>query len=211
MSRQRPVRLPCMATVSIDLTVSVDGFIAGPDDGPDAPLGAGGDALFAWMGAGTETVGPDERLRPPEASRPVVEEWQTTTGAMISGRRTFDIARGWAGGHPIDAPIFVVTHDPPTEGDWSPRVTFVPDGVEEALAQARAAAGAAVVSASGADVAQQLLRLGAVDQIQLSVAPVLLGGGVRLLDAIGEAPVRLEQDRVIISDGVTHLRYRVSR
>jgi len=200
-----------MSTVIIDLSVSLDGYIAGPDDGPDLPLGRGGPALFTWMGAGPETVGSDDRLRPPEASRPVVEEWHAGAGAMIRGRRTFDIANGWADGHPVDAPIFVVTHDPPTEGRWSPQVTFVPEGVAAALAQAREVAGDGWVSASGASVAQQLLQLGAVDEIQLSVAPVLLGGGVRLLDHIGPAPLTLEQVRVIASDGVTHLRYRVVR
>ena len=197
-----------MATVTIDLSVSVDGYIAGPDDGPANPLGDGGGALFAWMAAGDETIGTDDRLRPPEASRGVIEEWHATTGAMISGRRTFDIAGGWADGHPVDAPIFVVTHEPPTEGRWSPRVTFVPEGVAAALEQARAVAGEGVVSACGADVARQLLRLGVVDEIQLSVAPVLLGGGVRLLDGVA---VTLEQTRAVVSDGVTHLRYRVVR
>jgi len=200
-----------MSTVIIDLSVSVDGYIAGPGDGPTNPLGDGGPALFTWMSAGPETVGSDDRLRPPVASRPIVEEWHAEAGAMISGRRTFDIANGWADGHPIDAPIFVVTHEPPTEGRWSPQVRFVPEGVEAALAQAREVAGDGYVSACGADVAQQLLRLGAVDEIQLSVAPVLLGGGVRLLDHIGPAPRALEQIRVVASDGVTHLRYRVVR
>jgi dihydrofolate reductase len=200
-----------MATVIIDLSVSLDGYIAGPDDGDGLPLGVGGQALFTWMGAGTEPMGEDGFLSPAEASRPVVAEWTTGSGAMISGRRTFDIANGWADGHPVDAPIFVVTHEPPTEGRWSPRVTFVPEGVETALARARQVAGDGTISASGASVAQQLLQLGAVDEIQLSVTPVLLGGGVRLLDHIGEAPVTLEQTRVIASEGVTHLRYRVVR
>jgi dihydrofolate reductase len=200
-----------MSTVIIDLSVSVDGFIAGPGDGDRLPLGEGGRALFTWMGAGTEPMGQGGFLRPAEASRPVVEEWMGRAGALISGRRTFDIAGGWADGHPVDAPIFVVTHEPPTEGRWSPRVTFVPDGVEAALARAREVAGDGYISASGAEVAQQLLRLGVVEEIQLSVAPVLLGGGVRLLHHIGAAPVTLEQTRVIVSDGVTHLRYRVVR
>lgn len=208
MSRDGWERLPCMASVTIDLSVSLDGFIAGPGDGPSNPLGDGGMALFAWMAAGSETVGTDDRQRPAPASRTVVEEWHATSGAMISGRRTFDIADGWADGQPIDAPIFVVTHRPPTEGRWSPRVEFAPD-VPVALERARAVAGDGTISAAGADVAQQLLRLGAVDEIQLSVAPVILGGGVRLLDHVG--PTTLEQVRVIASDGVTHLRYRVVR
>lgn len=200
-----------MGTVVIDLSVSLDGFIAGSGDGRDLPLGRGGEALFTWMTAGPVTSGVDERLAPPEPSRTVIEEWTRDTGAIISGRRTFDIANGWAGGHPIDAPIFVLTHEAPTEGEWSPRVSFVTDGLEQALELAQDAAGDRQVSVAGADVAQQLLRAGLVDEIQVSVTPVLLGGGVRLLDQIGPAPITLEQTRVLPSDGVTHLRYRVVR
>jgi dihydrofolate reductase len=111
----------------------------------------------------------------------------------------------------VDAPIFVVTHDPPTEGEWSPRVVFVPEGAERALELAREAAGDGTIGISGADIAQQLLRAGKVDEIQVSIAPLLLGSGVRLFDNIGPNPIRLEQMRIIPSDGVTHLRYRVLR
>jgi dihydrofolate reductase len=197
-----------MGTVIVDLSVSLDGFIAGAGDGMSSPLGRGGDALFAWMAAGEPIPGADPRLAPPAASRPIVEEWLADAGAGLSGRRTFDIARGWADGHPIDAPIFVVTHEPPTEGTWSPQVTFVTGGVERALELAQEAAGDKVVSISGADVAKQLLRLGRLDEIQVSVTPVLLGGGVRLFDLLDE-PITLEQTRVVPSEGVTHLRYRV--
>ena len=200
-----------MSTVVIDLSVSLDGYIAGAGDGPASPLGRGGEALFAWMSAGPAANNLGPWTQPPDASMVVIEEWMATTGAMISGRRTFDIAGGWAGGHPIDAPIFVVTHEAPTHGEWSPRVTFVTDGLDRALELATEAAGDGVVSACGADVAQQLLRAGQVDEIQVSITPVLLGGGVRLLDATGPDPVTLEQVRGIVSEGVTHLRYRVVR
>jgi dihydrofolate reductase len=132
----------------------------------------------------------------------------TRSGALISGRRTFDIANGWKDGHPVDAPIFVVTHEPPIDGEWSPRVSFVTDGVERALELAQEAAGEGVIGVSGASVAQQLLRVGKLDEIQVSVTPLLLGGGVRLFEGF-EGPIRLEQTRVVPSDGVTHLRYRV--
>jgi dihydrofolate reductase len=135
----------------------------------------------------------------------------TASGAGISGRRTFDIANGWKDGHPIDAPIFVVTHEPPTQGEWSPRVSFVTDGVERALELAQDAAGDRTVSVSGASVAQQLLRARKLDEIQVSVVPLLLGGGVRLFDPLGADPIALEPTRVIESEGVTHLRYRVVR
>ncbi|MFD9735917.1 dihydrofolate reductase family protein [Umezawaea sp. NPDC059074] len=200
-----------MGSVIVDLSISLDGFIAGPGDGLESPLGRGGEGLFAWMSAGPEGNQVERRLRPPDASKPVVDEWMSEGGAIISGRRTFDIAGGWADGHPIDVPIFVLTHEPPTEGRWSPRVSFVTEGIERALELAQEAAGDKVVSVCGASPAQQLLRLGKLDEIQVSVTPLLLGGGVRLLEHFGDGPVVLEQTRVVASDGVTHLRYRVVR
>jgi dihydrofolate reductase len=200
-----------MGKVIVGLSVSLDGYIAGPDDGMEFPLGRGGERLFTWMSAGPESNRLHEYLCPPDASVPVVKAWQTECGAGISGRRTFDIARGWVGGHPIDAPIFVVTHEAPTDGRWSPQVRFVTDGLDRALELAQEAAGDRYVSASAADVAQQLLRAGKVDEIELSVTPCLLGGGVRLLDNLGDEPIDLTQIGVIESEGVTHLRYRVVR
>jgi len=200
-----------MGTVVVDLSMSLDGFIAGGDDGPTLPLGRGGEGLFTWMGAGPESNRVERRLAPPDASKVVMDEWMSEGGAIISGRRTFDIANGWKDGHPIDVPIFVVTHDAPTHGEWSPRVSFVTDGVERALELAQKAAGDRNVSVGGASVAQQLLRAGKLDGIQVSVVPLLLGAGVRLFDHLGGDPVALEQTRVIESEGVTHLRYRVVR
>ena len=200
-----------MGKVVVDLTVSLDGFVAGADDGPDLPLGRGGGSLFTWMTAGPESNRVENRLAPPDASKVVVDEWMTDCGAIISGRRTFDIANGWKDGHPIDAPIFVVTHEAPTHGEWSPRVSFVTEGVERALELAQEAAGDLTVSVSGADIAQQLLRMGKLDEIQVSVVPLLLGAGVRLFDHLDADPIALEQVRVIESDGVTHVRYRVLR
>jgi dihydrofolate reductase len=196
-----------MSVVIVDLSVSLDGFVAGPDDGPEWPLGRGGEGLFAWMNA-SEANRVHPYLAPPDASRVIVDEWMTASGAIISGRRTFDIANGWKDGHPIEVPIFVVTHEPPTEGAWSPRVSFVTDGVERALELAEEAAGDRVIGISGASVAQQLLGLRKVDEIQVSVTPLLLGDGVRLFENF-DGPIRLEQTRVVPSDGVTHLRYRV--
>jgi dihydrofolate reductase len=163
------------------------------------------------MGAGPESNRVESRLAPPDASKVVIEEWMTECGAIISGRRTFDIANGWKEGHPIDVPIFVVTHQAPTHGEWSPRVSFVTDGVERALELAKEAAGELKVSVCAADTAQQLLRAGKLDEIQVSVVPLLLGSGVRLFDHLGTDPIELEQVRVIESKGVTHLRYRVVR
>jgi dihydrofolate reductase len=200
-----------MGNVVVDLSVSLDGFIAGSGDGSELPLGVGGQGLFAWMSAGPESNRVDRRITPPDASKIVVDEWMTESGAVISGRRTFDIAGGWKDGHPIDVPIFVVTHSVPTEGEWSPRVSFVTDGVHRALELAQQAAGDKTVSVSGASIAQQLLRVGQLDEIQVSIAPLLLGAGVRLFEHFGSDPIELEQIRVIESEGVTHLRYRVLR
>jgi dihydrofolate reductase len=139
----------------------------------------------------------------------VIEGWRAECGTIVSGRRTFDIAGGWKNGHPIDVPIFVVTHEAPTHGEWSPRVSFVTEGLERAVDLAREAAGDLGVSVAAANPVQQLLRAGKVDEIELNVVPYLLGGGVRLFDNLGPDPIELEQIRVIESNGVTHLRYRV--
>jgi dihydrofolate reductase len=193
----------------MSLSVSLDGYVAGPDDGLEHPLGVGGERLFAWMSAGPEDNRVDSRLAVPDASLPVVEAWMRDCGAMVSGRRTFDIAGGWKEGHPIDVPIFVVTHEAPTEGEWSPQVRFVTDGLERAVELAREAAGDRDVSVAAAAPVQQLLRAGLLDEIEVSITPCLLGRGVRLFDHLGPDPVDLEQVQVVPSDGVTHIRYRV--
>lgn len=199
-----------MGKVIIGLSISADGFIAGPDDGLEHPMGRGGERLFAWMSAGPESNRIDQWFAPPTASIPIVERWKEC-GALVGGRRTFDIARGWKHGHPIDAPIFVLTHEPPTDGEWNPRVTFVTEGLDRALELAQQAAGDRMISVGAANVAQQALRAGKVDEIDLSVVPCLLGGGVRLFDRLGHQPIDLEQVAVVESEGVTHVRYRVVR
>lgn len=198
-----------MGKVVTGLSISLDGFIAGRNDGPGNPLGDGGARLFDWWTAGRERIGPDDRFKPPARSRAVVEE-MFQCGAIITGRRTFDIAQGWGGHHPLGAPFFLLTHNPPdryvgpgTEG------TVVTDGIERALKQARAVAGDRVVAVCAADVAQQYLRAGLLDEIHLDLIPVLLGRGVRLFDNLGDAQFDLDCTRVVNSDGVTHLRYTV--
>lgn len=196
-----------MGNVVVDLSISLDGYIAGPNDGPGNGLGDGGSRLFEWMWGGEKGYGPDGFIKPPVRSRAVVERW-FECGAIITGRRTFDIAKGWGGRHPLGAPFFLLTHEPPgehvgpgTEG------TVVTDGIESALEQARAVAGEREISVCAAAVAQQYLEAGLLDEIRLSVVPVLLGGGVRLLDGAGRYD--LERIRVVESDGVTHLHHRV--
>jgi dihydrofolate reductase len=198
-----------MGNVLVQLSVSLDGFIAGPNDGPGNPLGDGGGRLFDWWSAGTERIGPDDRFKPPARSREVAEE-VFDRGAVITGRRTFDIANGWGGHHPLGCPFFVLTHDPPAE--WvghGTGGTVVTDGIESALEQARAVAGGRDIALAAAGVAQQYLKAGLLDEIHLDLVPVVLGDGVRLLANLEDRRFDLECTRVIESDGVTHLRYRL--
>jgi len=203
-----------MAQVIVDLSMSLDGFVAGPNDGPDNPLGDGGERLFQWYFSGeTEFVVPSGtmtfRLSPVSAE--VFREGIRSVGVIVSGRRTFDIADGWGGRHPLDVPVLVVTHTPPQE--WVARggsaITFVTDGVESAIRQAKDIAGEKDVAVGSASIAQQCLRAGLLDEVHIDLAPVLLGGGVRLFDNLGATPVTLEQLRVVEAPHVTHLRYRV--
>ena len=189
--------------------MSLDGFIAGPNDGPGNPLGDGGGRLFEWMSSGTERVGPDDRFKPTARSRSVLAE-MFDCGAIITGRRTFDIANGWGGHHPIGAPFFLLTHNPPTDhvGPGTEGIV-VTDGIESALEQARAVAGEKRIAVGAADVAQQYLRAGLVDEIHIDLVPILLGDGVRLFANLERKQSELECTRVVESDGVTHLSYRV--
>lgn len=200
-----------MGPVVVDLSISLDGFIAGPNDGPDNPLGDGGSRLFDWWTAGTERVGPDDRFKPAARSLGVARE-AFRYGAVITGRRTFDIAGGWGGHHPLGCPFFVITHHPPDR--WvGPGTggTVITDGIESALERARAVAGDRVISVAAANTAQQFLRAGLLDEIRLNVVPVVLGNGVRLLDDLGGEHFDLACTLVVESDDVTHLRYRVLR
>lgn len=202
-----------MGKVVLDITTSVDGFVAGPDDGPELPLGRGGERLHEWvvrLAAWREPHGLEGGET--NSSSEVVEEGLQASGAVVLGKRMFDNAHGWGDEPPFHRPVFVVTHDErePLAKDGGTTFTFVTDGVESAVEQARAAAGGKDVSvAGGASVAQQCLRAGLLDEIQIHVAPLLLGGGVRLFEDTGGGQIELEPTRVIESPGVTHLRYRV--
>jgi dihydrofolate reductase len=196
--------------VVIGFSMSLDGFIAGPNDGPDNPLGDGGTRLFDWWTAGEDRLGPDDRFKPPEQSRAVVAE-MFGCGAVITGRRTFDIANGWGGHHPLGAPFFLLTHRPPERwvGPGS-EGTVVTDGIHSALKQARDSAGDRAISVGAADVARQYLNAGLVDEITINLVPVLLGGGVRMFDGL-DRTLDLQCTRVVESNGVTHLTYRAER
>jgi dihydrofolate reductase len=201
-----------MGKVVFNITLSLDGFVAGPNDSPDQGLGEGGDVLFNWYFSGdTEIVLSQGTpvLKVSAQSAALMKAAFETYGAGVWGRRTFDIAHAW-GGHPPGTPCFIVTHHPPPEWvyEGSP-FTFVTDGVASAIRQARDAAGDKDVVICTASILQQCLRAGLMDEIHLDVAPVLLGRGVRLFDHIGEQPIELEIIRAIAAPGVTHLGYRV--
>jgi dihydrofolate reductase len=200
-----------MSKVVIDMSMSLDGFVAGPDDDKAHPLGThGGEHVFDWYFSGSEPYR-DPLFRPePGANRAEVERMFAESGAFIFGRRTYEIANGWNGRHPVNGvPTFVLTHKPPREYPRGPsNLTFVTDGIASAINQARAVAGGKDIKLGGASPGKQALATGLCDEILVHISPVLLGGGVRLFDAL-PAGIRLE--KLSASDGpfATHLRYRL--
>jgi dihydrofolate reductase len=201
-----------MGKVVFNMTVSLDGFVAGPNDSPDNGLGDGGDALFTWYFSGDTEIPISDgnmTLKVSSESAQILKEGFETYGAGVWGRRTFDIARAW-GGHPPGSPAFIVTHSVPQEWVYkgSP-FTFVTDGVESAIRQAKQAAKEKNVVVCTASILQQCLNLGLMDEIHIDVAPLLLGKGVRLFDHLNIAPTELEIIRALPARGVTHLGYRV--
>ena len=202
-----------MGKVATGLSMSLDGFIAGPNDGPGRPLGEGGERLFEWFSAGDTEYGlPGTEMvfRVSPQSAEMLREAHAGMGAFVTGRRTFDISSGWGGNPPLGVPTFVVTHAVPDEWvyEGSP-FTFVTDGVEGAVEKARAVAGDRVVAVGAASIAQQCIRAGLLDEIHVDLVPVLLGDGVRLFEHLGAGPIELESPRVIEGAGVTHLTFRV--
>jgi dihydrofolate reductase len=202
-----------MGKTIVELSISLDGFVAGPNDSPELGLGEGGDALFKWYYSGDTPLpleGTDMVFMVSPASAELLKNTWSTFGAMVAGRRMFDIAGAWGGNPPGGPPCYIVTHHPPQEWmkEGSPFI-FVTDGVESAIHQAKQAAGEKNVSVSSASIAQQCLKAGLLDEIHLDVAPVLLGDGVRLFDNLGDTPIELESLWVVEAPGVTHLGYRV--
>jgi dihydrofolate reductase len=202
-----------MGKVRTGHSTSLDGFIAGPNDGPEAPMGEGGERLLGWYAAGDTEYrlpGTEMVFKVSAQTAELLRETRTTTGALVTGRRTFDLTNGWGGRHPLDVPVFVVSHTVPQEWVYerSP-FTFVTDGLESALEQAKALAGDKDVGVVGASLVQQCIRAGLLDEIHLDLVPVLLGDGVRLLNHQGTEPIELESTRVIEGAGVTHLTFRV--
>ena len=212
-----------MSRLRLTITMSLDGFVAGPDQSRENPLGVGGMQLHQWalgLAAWRKTHG----LEGGEvnASTPVVEGHFENVGAVLMGRNMFGGQPGpwsrspwngwWGDDPPFHAPVFVLTHHPrsPLAMRGGTTFAFVTDGIESALEQAKGAAGGKdVLLAGGASVAQQYLAARLVDELNVSLAPVFLGDGARLFQNLGAAAPGLEQVRAIEAPGVTHLRYRL--
>ncbi len=195
-----------MAKVIIEMSMSLDGFCAGPDDGEAFPKGRDGiKHVFGWLSRAKEEGG---------ANKAEVDRMYAQSGAYIFGRRTYDITNGWGGSHPLKGvPLFILTHEPPapeTVPKGDSKITFVTDGIESAVRQAKAAAGDKDVVISGASPSQQALDADVVDEIAIHLAPSLIGSGIRLFDNF-KGPILLE--KVSSTDGpmATHVRYRVCR
>jgi len=196
-----------MTKVVAIMSMSLDGYVADANDGVAE--------VFDWYFAGdvevptaSGTSGMTFRVSTPSAEhlRGLVAE----VGAMLTGRRTFEVAEGWGGQHPWDIPAFVVTHEVP---DGWPRpgstVQFVTDGIESGVAQAKSAASPKSVGVHGAQTIQQCLGAGLLDELHIDLAAVLVGEGVRLFDHVANTPAILGSPKVTAGVGVTHLRYPV--
>jgi dihydrofolate reductase len=213
-----------MADLKLHISMSLDGYIAGPNQTLDDPLGEGGEALHEWAVAlkswreshgrsGGET----------NASSEVLDEAIRGTRATVMGRRMFSGGQGpweddpnadgwWGDEPPFRHPVFILTHHPreSVTKQGGTTFTFVTEGIESALEQARAAAGDKDVAVGGgANVAQQYLKAGLLDELQIHLVPILLGGGVSLFGDLGGERIELEPARVVEAPGVTHLKYHV--
>jgi dihydrofolate reductase len=202
-----------MGKVVLDMSVSLDGIGAGPNPRTEEPMGTGGERLHAWFPfydpeqestAGVPAAG--------EADARMVRELFAATGAVVLGKRTFDLGLEPWGGTPFPVPCFVLTHE--TRDDLvtdTGTFAFVTDGIERAVRRAQAAAGDKdVLVMGGATVARQAVRAGLVDEIRLHLVPVLFGAGIRLFDDPGTKQIELEPTEVVASPAATHLRFRVA-
>jgi dihydrofolate reductase len=188
-----------MGKAVLDVSMSLDGFITGPHVSHELPLGQGGEQLHDWTRDAKE-----EMMQGGTAA---------TIGAIVTGRRTYDLVDGWGGrGHRIaGVPVFVLTHRVPATVPQGPTpFIFITEGMVSAIEQAKKAAGDKQVYVMGsASLARQCLQAGLLDEILLHLVPLLLGQGIRLFDHIGITPIQLESVQVIEEAAVTHLRYRV--
>ena len=198
-----------MTKVVIDQTMSLDGFVAGPNDTATNPLGTrGGEHLFDWYQGG-EVMRGDARFAPQGRDREVVDMALEAYGAFVTGRRTYDMTNGWDGTHPLVEHVFVVTHQKPTNVPSGRSKFEFMRSVEDAIAKAKAVCETKAVVIGTARIAQQALAAGLVDELWLHIAPIVLGRGLRLLDRLGTLPIMLQQAETIAGTAATHVRYRV--
>jgi dihydrofolate reductase len=213
-----------MSKVKVNITMSLDGFVAGPNQSGEEPLGIGGEQLHQWLlplKAFRKTHG--EHGGEVNASTPIAEGILGNVGATIMGRNMFGGGPGpwgddpwkgyWGDDPPYHHPVFVLTRHArePLEMEGGTTFHFVTDGIETALEQARVAAGGKDVSiGGGANVVQQYLAAGLLDKLWISVVPIFLGGGARLFDNLGEPKPALRQVQAIDAPGVTHIRYALA-
>ena len=191
-----------MTMVIFDISMSLDGFVTASNVRPEEPMGDGGQRLHEWA------FGEDER------NRELLAEAVNFVGAVIAGRRTYALSVPWWGADgptgPARVPVFVVTHAEPEEVPEEGVYTFVTDGIESALEQAKMAAGDKDVAVmGGAEMGQQYIGAGLVDEISIHLVPVLLGGGTRMFEHFGSEHIQLESAGVIETPEATHLRFRV--
>jgi dihydrofolate reductase len=198
-----------MTKVAAGITISLDGYITGPNDGPGRGLGDGGERLHYWVFGGPWSYDEEPRGEPTGADKEYLDGAVARSGAVVIGRNMYEAAEAWGGHNPFGVPLFVVTHRPedePVERGF----TFV-NGLDEAIARAREAAGGKDVGiGGGADVIRQALRAGYLEELSISIAPVILGGGKRLFDGFDET-VNLEHVGLLRSPFATHITYRVVR
>jgi dihydrofolate reductase len=198
-----------MTRVAAGITTSLDGYITGPNDGPGRGLGDGGERLHYWVFGGPWSYDTETRGEPTGADKEVLDETIGRVGAVIGGRGTYEAADAWGGHNPFGVPFFILTHRPqdaPNDAGF----TFV-NGLDQAVAGAREAAGSKdVFVMGGANVIRQALRAGFVEELSISIAPIVLGGGKRLFEGFDET-MNLEHLRLLQSPFATHITYRVVR
>jgi len=200
-----------MSATVLYMSMSLDGFIAGPNERLDNGLGDGGECLHEWVFSGGEADESGVPARPEGVNGEVYDEMMAT-GAVVAGRGTFEPAGAWGGDHHDGVPIFILSRRP-TEAEQAqwPLVTYVGE-VATAMGRAKEAAGERNVLVHGAGVAQLALAAGVLDEIQIHLVPVLLGQGRRLFDHLAAEQIELERTAAIAApDGTTHLRYRVGQ
>ena len=200
-----------MSKVYVSMAMSLDGFITGPHDDAQNPAGVDGMRLMDWLdGSDGSDAGDVETFRPRDPNSRIVFDEGLATGAVITGKRTGDFAGYWGGDHHNGVPIFVPTHEAPAENAFE-RVHYVTDGIAACVEQAKAAAGGRDVLMHGAYTAQQALKAGVLDAIEIQLRPVLLGQGRRMFDELPPQHVELELVRALRAPTTVHLRYEVVR